>query len=140
MGKKANFSPFSIFYYLLFIHLANSIFPLLPHHTNSLCPALLYSFALFFPHAYTIFISFPSITLPFFPPTVFHSYHTLLSTPTLTHSSATSLTLSLSLSPLYFAPSQMSDHSLVFRLPCHHIFHTAPSLNWACIIISYHVE
>lgn len=37
-------------------------------------------------------------------------------------------------------PSQMSDHSLVFRLPCHHIFHTSPSLNWACIIISYHVE
>lgn len=34
----------------------------------------------------------------------------------------------------------MSDHSLVFRLPCHHIFHSAPSLNWACIIMSYHVE
>lgn len=37
-------------------------------------------------------------------------------------------------------PSHVSDHSLVFRLPCHHIFHTGPSLNWACIIISYHVE
>lgn len=50
-----------------------------------------------------------------------------------------SLSRSVSL-PLVFLPSQMSDHSLVFRLPCHHIFHTGPSLNWACIILSYHVE
>lgn len=37
------------------------------------------------------------------------------------------------------SPSQMSDHSLVFRLLCHHIFHTGPSHNWACVIISYHI-
>lgn len=42
----------------------------------------------------------------------------------------------LSSPPLYYSYSQMSDLSLVFLLPSHHIFHTAPSLNRTCIIIS----
>ena len=134
MGKKPNFSPFSIFHYFTFIFMCLSIFSfLLPNHINSLCPSLLNIHSHYFSHTCPIFISFTSITLPLFPTTVFQSRLSPLVFPR-------PYPFSCYLSPLSFSSSQMSDHSLVFRLPCHHIFHTTPSLNWACIIISYHVE
>lgn len=91
----------------------------------------------------TIFLTLTPFSFPlpasFFPSPIFQAH---LSSLVLSHTKPffSSLSLSFPLSHFYFSPSQMSDHSLVFRLPCHHIFHTAPSLNWACIIISYHVE
>lgn len=101
----------------------------------------------------TIFLTLTPFSFPlpasFFPSFLHPSFRLIcphLSSPTLNHSFTAPLilflplSLSFPLSHFYFSPSQMSDHSLVFRLPCHHIFHTAPSLNWACIIISYHVE
>ena len=113
---------------------------LLPNHINSLCPSLLNIHPHYFSHAYPIFISFTGITLPLFPTTVSQS---CLSPPCLPPPLPIlflPFSLPRPLSSLSFSLSRMSDHSLVFRLPCHHIFHTTPSLNWACIIISYHVE
>lgn len=133
MGKEASF--FSLLYSPSLW--ASPFSLLLPNHINSLRPSLLNIHSRYFSHAYAIFISFASITLPFFPTTVFQSR---FPPPPFHFPHPYPFSCYLFLSPLSFSPSQMSDHSLLFRLPCHHIFHTTPSLNWACIIISYHVE
>lgn len=137
MGVNPNFSPSLSFIPVHSSLHASPFSPLLPNHINSLCLSLLNIHSYYFSHAWPIFISFTSITLP-----LFQSRLSPSSSLALAHSLVTSLSLSLALSPspLSFSPSQMSDHSLVFRLPCHHIFHTSPSHNCACIIISYHVE
>lgn len=98
----------------------------------------------------TIFLTLTPFSFPlpasFFPSFLHPSFRLIcphLSSPTLNHSFTAPLILFLplslfsSLSLLFFS---LSDVRSLFRLPCHHIFHTAPSLNWACIIISYHVE
>lgn len=134
-GKKPNFSPF-FYLSLLSIHL---YVPL--HFPFSFLIILILSVPPYLTFILTIFLTLTPSSFPLpaslFPSFLQPSFSPRLS-PALTHFPATFL--SLLLSPLSFSPSQMSDHSLVFRLPCHHIFHTAPSLNWACIIISYHVE
>lgn len=87
-------------------------------------------------------ISIPSDDFPYL--SILQEHHSfcrsfplfpLISLPMPILSSPFSLTCTMSPSP-----TQMSDHSGVFCLLCHHIFHTGPSLNWTCIIISYHVE
>lgn len=70
MRKEHNFSP------LLspFIFMCLSISPLLPNHINSCCPSLLNIHSHYFSHTCTIFISFTSITPPFFSTTVSPSF------------------------------------------------------------------
>lgn len=136
MGMESNFFPFLSF---ITVHssLSASPFSPLPNHINSLCLALSLSGPTSIPP------TSPALGPSSFPPPA------SLFRPLSCLSRSSPLTLGPRLlSPFHppaqtspvFRPSQMSDHSLVFRLPCHHIFHTSPSLNWACIIISYHVE
>lgn len=134
MGMNPNFSPFLSFIAVHSSLYASPFSSLLPDHINSLCLSLLNIHSYYFSHAWHIFISFTSISLPLFQSRLSPSSSLL---PILL--SPFSLSRSV-FRPLVFLPSQMSEHSLVFRLPCHHIFHTGPSLNWACIILSYHVE
>lgn len=149
MGMEPNFFPFLSF---ITVHssLSASPFSPLPNHINSLCLALSLSGPTSIPPTSLVLgpSSFPPPASLFRPlsclsrsspltlgPVSCHLY----APPSLPPIATNSIPPPYPSSPV-FRPSQMSDHSLVFRLPCHHIFHTSPSLNWACIIISYHVE
>lgn len=67
------FLPFLSFITLHSSLCASPFSPLLPNHINSLHPSPLNIHSHYFSHAYSIFISFTSITLPLFPPAVFQS-------------------------------------------------------------------
>lgn len=130
MGTSHNFSPLSVFLYCPLISTWISIpFSFLIIFILSVSPYFKLILAIFlklgpssFPLPASFFLSFspacPSL-LPFLLPILLSPF------------------LSFNLSP---SPSHMSDHSPAFHLPCHHIFHTGPSLNWTCIIISYHPD
>lgn len=133
MRTNLNFSSFLSFITVHSSLYASPFSSLLPDHINSLPRPTYHSFLLFF-SCWHIFISFTSISL-----LLFRSHLSPSSSLSLAHSLVTFLSLALSPSLLSFSPLRCQI-SLVFRLPCHHIFHTGPSLNWACIILSYHVE